>query len=136
MKAYSGSGGTAPLILNLGTRWTHQLLYHRERVAGSPSTRGCVSSKAHLNDLGKIYLAPAWIRSLTRPARSLFGTMSTPFRLPNGSVLKIFMTRQVIPYILYIQCIYTVINIIYVSTNALAICTMYVFYIQQVHLLV
>ena len=102
MKAYRGSGGMAPHILNLGARWTwvvsltHRLLYTRERVASTHSIRGCVSPKTRLRDLGKRYLALAGIQSPTRPARSLFGTMSALSWLPQRRILQMCMASYIV----------------------------------------
>ena len=102
MKAYSGSGGMAPHILSLGTRWTwvvsltHRQLYPRERVASTQSIRGCVSPKARLRDLGKRYLALAGIQSPTRLARSLFGALSALSWLQKGRILQMCMASYTV----------------------------------------
>ena len=74
MKAYRGSTGIDPLILNLGTKWrcvvnvTPQLLYPRERKTGTHLIAGWVDLQGRYGRFGKT-LASAEIRSLDHPVR-------------------------------------------------------------------
>ena len=87
MKAYRGSGGTAPSILNLGTRWRCQphaqgILLLQEELRGTHSVGGWVCPIAVLDISEKRLISPAGKRIPHCPARSVATVPCTISRLP------------------------------------------------------